>query len=342
MNRIDFASIYGDMQTYFDEKQSPSFAVPERLLADLNYPHNIFVFGGSSVVISEKKTFAEHLETRFSETKPEIQVINLGINGFDSFGVKRRLHDVLELVNKNPRLVILYMGHNEYNISYTNVINPYFNAFDPFLRIMFRFSDQQFILAPQQYIDTMQLPPGFFWYAMFNRGRILHYLQTIRLFKCKADYEFYLTKCNQLILNHFKNNLNQIIETSQSQNIPLLIVTPIGNLHAEPYGDISKTAKYFRMGQQETDYAKQIEYLTRARDSEFITGDIRAKSELLKHIRTISEPGIYVLDIEQELLKKEFPFDHTCFMDYFHFNDICHHMVADYLYEFVTNLGLLS
>ena len=127
----------------------------------------------------------------------------------------------------------------------------------------------------------------------------------------------------------------QMIRTVQEKKIPLLIVTPIGNLHAEPYGDITKTTKYFRKGLHATDYAKKMEYLATARDSEFITGDIRAKTGLLKYLRDIIQPNVHVLDLEQELLNKEFPFDHTCFMDYFHLNDRSHQLVAEYLYDFI-------
>jgi hypothetical protein len=81
-----------------------------------------------------------------------------------------------------------------------------------------------------------------------------------------APFEVY----NALILEHYKKNVTEIIDLARENSIPLIIVTPIANLEAKPFGVYDITEKYYDYALQEDDYGTRMAYLVKARDTEIL------------------------------------------------------------------------
>jgi hypothetical protein len=122
----------------------------------------------------------------------------------------------------------------------------------------------------------------------------------------------------------------------------VVLMTPVGNLHAEPFGDITVVTRHYRAGMASTDYKQSIAELKKARDAELITYDLRAKSPLIGYIRKVNRPNVHVLDLEKRLEEMRFGFGNEDFVDYFHFNDRSHRLLADVIYDFLKKNGLLG
>jgi hypothetical protein len=86
---------------------------------------------------------------------------------------------------------------------------------------------------------------------------------------------------------------------------------------------------------QSAEYQRSLDFLRVARDSELFTYDIRAKSQLVEYIRKLNQQNVHVLDLEKYLEEKHFGFGAEDFVDYFHFNDRSHRMIAEGIYSFM-------
>ncbi len=93
---------------------------------------------------------------------------------------------------------------------------------------------------------------------------------------------------------------------------------------------------------QEEDPGTRMAYLVKARDSEIFTGDLRAKSGLYDLLRGIKKEGVHVMDLEGELLEEGFPFNYEYFYDIGHMKPELHEIVAEKLYRFLKEKGLVS
>jgi hypothetical protein len=72
-------------------------------------------------------------------------------------------------------------------------------------------------------------------------------------------------------------------------------------------------------------------------DVELFTFHVRAKSGLINELKGIRKKNVNVLDLERILMSRKFSFGYSHFMDYFHFNDAGHKLVARCLYEMIMN-----
>lgn len=323
INKINHKDIHYEVNNYLQGKQGYSFPVlitRKRVDENRGIPNsdiNIFVFGGSSIIRGNGDIFSNILEEKLSKNNPHIQVINFGINGIDSFSVKQRVVHSLEATRINPELMIFYMGHNDYTNAYHKVITRFYDSFDFFLKISYFFSNKEY---------------DYYWFSWLKRPIILKFLQQTKLINIWGEnYGSY----NKLILDYFIKNMNSIINTTSSQKIPIIIITPIGNLHVEPYGDISKVTYFYQQGLDSDDYNESIYYLKKAREAEILTADVRVKQELNDYLRNINHSDVYIYDLEAQLINNKFEFGNLDFMDYFHFNEDSHELIANYLYKFI-------
>src|SRR5262249_40946183 len=130
-------------------------------------------------------------------------------------------------------------------------------------------------------------------------------------------------------------NNEALLDLAASHRVPVVVITPVGNLRAEPYGDLDTTSALYRKGMTTPDYDQAWAYLKQAQDTEIFTYDLRAKSPLVSYIRNLRRPGVYVLDLERVLKERRFGFGDAEFLDYFHFNDRSHRVVAGLIYDFL-------
>ncbi len=330
LNKIDHNGIRISLDRYLQAKEPTTFPPPEDFSEADSSHANIYVFGESSVVLTDKLTFSHYLGKDLSEAVPDARVTNFGIPGIDSYSIKKRVSQALQFAPAKPKVLILYYGHNDYNVAYDNIINiAYDGSFNTFLKIGNYVSGGKFNFPEQKFVFNSEKFGELYWYARFRRPEFLNLAQKAGLFKVKNDmYDEY----NGMILEHFKKNTEEILLMAREAGIPVILVTPIGNLHAKPYGAIEIVDKSYKQGISARDYKESHDLLMKARDNEVFTGDIRGKTPLNEYLRSLHNgKSVFVFDLERDFTEAKFAFDESNFMDYFHFNDKAHQKIAGYL-----------
>jgi len=322
VNAVRSESVVAELADYLAVKQGRPFPFPDEYQGLDPRHRNVFVLGASSVVVSDGAAFDRHLEARLTEHNSGIRVLNLGVNGIDSFSVRGRVVEALISAKAAPALIILYLGHNDYTNAYQLVITPrYYRAFD----VPFRLAHACWRLAPGKSMD-------YFWYSRVAAPKVLKFLQAAKLVRFDGlDYG----AADELILASFRGNVERIIATAGEEGVPLLFITPVGNLHAAPYGDFKRVSQEYEMGISAEHGEEAVRHLVAARDAEVFTPSIRAKSRLNAYLRTVSRPGVEVLDLESRVLAAECGSDESLFLDYFHFSEEGHQLVADSLLQHI-------
>lgn len=289
----------------------------------------IYVFGASSVVAPDM----DHVFPAYLDRKTGEKVINFGMDGIFSGLIRQRISAALDN-SKKPGLIILYMGHNDYDRIYWN-----FKKEKPLIRDSllekpagilenFRFRNYEFTEEIEKqgpaYVPVFT---NIDWVIEPNAKKLLERINIIRF------NQSYYNKFNRLILKHYSENIYRIIKITQEQDIPLVIITPISNLETEPFGVYEYTTAPYNKGMNEQNYRKRIQLLSAARDNEIYSGHMRAKSDMIDFIRSINETDVTIIDLEKELKKIKFNFSYDDFYDYVHMRKETHKLVAEIVYD---------
>jgi len=307
----------------------------------------IFVYGASSVVVPQYNlTFSKYLETNLNKNKNNVDIINFGMDASSSDIIKGRIQATLN--NKiKPNLIIIYAGHNDYNRIYQSKINDdlsilkkmvFFKLFGGILeKFAFKHYDFKRESAEGSRIKPIYIPvfTNIDWVI---EPELKKFLQKLGVVKFKNQQ---FKKYNELILDHYSQNIYDIIELVTINKIPMIIITPISNLEAEPFGINEFTSDIYQKGLQEINYKKRIDYLMTARDNEIFSGHMRSKSEMNGFLREINESGVYILDLEKDLIKRNLSFGYGDFYDYVHMRPETHRQIAEILYVYMQQKGLI-
>jgi hypothetical protein len=301
----------------------------------------ILALGGSSLVTPPGKGFPEIMGQLAQRDGLPWRVINAGINGFSSFSVRNRL---VELVRQSPPdLVLIYSGHNDYLTAYRNYLLPnfYLVTGNPLLeglaRIAYHLGEQ---LRQKQ--ETYILPFGFTDYlaVVLEPGLFKLLGNTLGWYE---DRRQMFSRADKAILSGFKLNMQVMIEACEKQGVPVLIVTPVSNLHVPPIGVDSSAQELYERGLAAASYEQRIKLLEQARDEDTFSGLTRVKSPLIKYLRGIhAPPSVWVYQLDQDLYRHKQPLDGTQFSDVFHLLPVFHKVVAGHIYRFILEQGVLA
>lgn len=325
LRAVDPAAIHRDLAERFPSKSFFLEPLPEKVHTLDRTKKQVFVFGSSTLLLSDGGVFPDYLE----QQDPRLQVVNFGESGIESLSLKERVRAALKVARPDVMLVVI--GDNDFNSAYQGYIIPtYFNKFGWLLRFPYLFYNNTKSIS--------QFAPGeFYWYERLNRSRLLKLCQQLGLLRVDSrEYQ----AINQLIVAYCLQNLQEITALAGAQGVPVVIITPVGNLHAEPYGDLSTTELY-QKGLTAGDYGQALDYLKRARDSELFTYDLRAKSEMLAALRSLQGANVHLLDLEKILEARHFEFSGANFLDYVHFNDHSHRLLAEIIGGYLARNQLL-
>jgi lysophospholipase L1-like esterase len=334
LRNIDHDAIDRNLDYYLSSRHPSAFPETPNLREVTASPNNIFLFGASSVVITDGHTFGEYLEKDLAADNGELRVLNFGVSGLDSFYIRYGVGLLLQQATTKPRAIVFYEGHNDYNIAYKRMVNgtdaPYGKLFNAFLRGGYYLTGAEFDWADQTHVFG-SARYDFTWYAVYNRPRLLNVLQNAGLFEVDSAR---FRRNDERILESFKQNMQGIVQTAREAGIPLIVVTPIGNFSARPYGSVDVVDEDYRLGREAADPKMAFDSLRRATNNEIFTGDTRAKSALLDYLRTLHDgKTTFVFDLEKDLAAEGFRFDDASFLDYFHFKDAGHQRVGRYIAE---------
>jgi lysophospholipase L1-like esterase len=311
INAVDYKEMEIALNKYLHSKKGVMSALPKIEPGDTTTRH-LFTFGASSVVVTNGKTFSQYLETALSDSATAVLSTNFGVPGYDSYSIRLRVNQVLDSVTVKPDLALLYFGHNDFNNAYDKVLKPYFPTFGLLLKPMHFFYQRQ-----PEFQEGMTYP----YYCRLKNPEIINWFQHTGMVTISDPIH---THYDSLILHHFQRNLMAILDRFEQASVPVVLITPIGNLYAPPIGNRETVSRNFKNGTRTQDQLEAYRLLKTAQDNELLTYDIRAKSMLNEVLRNIHRKNVSVLDLENTLLREGFAFDDRHFLDYFHLNDSSH------------------
>lgn len=289
---------------------------------------HVFVFGGSSVVFTTGETFAAHLQRRLRAKREKVTVSNFGYAGIDSHRVRRLQRHVFDRAGARPDLVVLYMGHNDFINAYHDDVTEPYHLLLPLTRLVYAVTDQE--------------RGGITTFEGFTR---VHNPVLVKAFQGAGLVRIHDERprpFDAVITAAFMENLRAMVAAAHRLGARTLVLTPVGNLRREPYGDIEAVTAPWERGLATANYGASIRLLEQARDAELITLDIRAKTPMIQAIRALRAEGATVLDLETRLKARRFAFGPDDFQDYVHLTDSSHRIIAAEVERAIMDADLLQ
>lgn len=352
---IDYDKIYADLKAYL-EKEKGSFSLEiknDNLCINYDYyipngpykrPYRkirftpkaddyvIYVYG-SSVVFSNpplvKEAFAhfpEVLEEKIeSYIKKDIKIYNFGMEGHDTFEIKKLVKETIKI--RKPNLIIYFdIGSGIFENAYFSCVQKNYYFF------------WNYLLRKPRLPQALQIRADYYFRAYLEPS-LINFAQKMNLIH--IPYEA-IKKYNNLILSFEKKNIYDIIQLAQSNNVPLVIATHVGNLEERPYGIYDITEANYQKGMQETDYLKKIEYLIAARDAEIFSYYFGFKPCVYEFLTNIKKENVYVFDFKKKLQNERFEFSYKNFYDYSHLKKEGHQLGGTLLFGLLKKNKLIN
>ncbi|MFC2084168.1 GDSL-type esterase/lipase family protein [Bacteroidota bacterium] len=301
----------------------------------------IFVFGGSTTVgypYPTNASFSRQLRRKLELLYPDVkfEVVNLGTAAVNSIFARELINDVLE---QEPDLILIYMGHNEYfgvygaasgdfysgNYSLINIINKLKN-----LKIYQLFTDVVYRIS--------ELFPG-------------ERLSNQTLMAIMAQKNLVPKNSNIFIngLNLFEKNMDYILSACRNYRIPVFTGTLTSNLLQKPLDVIVKekstAEEYYNramIDRQRGDRATSWKLLEQAKEYDELR--FRAPKEMNGIIKSLSKKynfpvvnidSVFSLNEGNALIKS------GLFVDHLHPNIRGYKLIADSYYEKIREMDLL-
>ncbi len=336
----------------------------------------IFCLGGST-------TRGDFSDNRFpdllaemlsrSEVDKKIEVFNLGITTFNSYQVA---DFVAELIDYEPDLLIIYMGHNEiYGPLGVGSSSQISSSYWLTKTVLYLQRFRSFQLLQNQYLKLFDIDSD-----EDRQGVLFKVMAT-------SSMEPFSPK-KEKSLHNFANNLDKIIAQVHKRDVPLILTTIASNIRdfrpfdsAIPEGDIAKewqslidsavalkdkgnlqeaaetflqaidlypdnAQQYFDLGQvcmALKMYGVALESLTKAKDLDIIP--FRASSGINRIIRQkAAESGLVILDVEEIYKTKSDDglIGKPIMIEHLHPSAYGHYLIAAGLVEIIVKTGLLQ
>lgn len=297
------------------------------------YDCTIYVFGGSSVgEPGDKGTFAHYLEELLNESgEKKIRVFNFGMNGYDSYSIRNRL--ATSIYRHKPDLAIIYSGHNDYIDQYFFLKSDYaFIGGSPVLNFCLKVYYFGFYRSLNTLLDSGHFSKYERFLDYLIEPTVMRFLFETGIVRVGTEM---FEKADDVILKYFDKNMRACIEATSSKGVPLLFITPVCNLEAEPSGPCKTVSENYQRGIEAGNYQDRVDNLIKAKDGDAFSYEIRAKSALNEHLRGLSDGNVFLLDLERELIADEFSFDYNAFQDYIHMHPATHKIIADRIFRIV-------
>ncbi|MCU0643383.1 MAG: SGNH/GDSL hydrolase family protein [bacterium] len=192
----------------------------------------IFCLGGSTTAgypygtLPEYKcpvSFPNYLRAilQYNSNLPEIEMLNLGSNAFNSLSVLKVFEDILKY---NPDLVIVYTGHNEYfgpnEFALSKQANKVFTK---------KWLNNTFLNIRQTYLYQCL---RWILKKVLKRGEVEY--------KDYAEWSLQNTIANddpyhETVRNNFEKNITELVRLAKKTGIKVVLSTPISNLTFPPF-----------------------------------------------------------------------------------------------------------
>ena len=337
----------------------------------------IICMGGSTTRGNySHKSFPSLLEEMFSRSviHKKIEVINLGIPTVNSFQVS---DFVREIVNYEPDLLIIYMGHNEIygplGVASTSQIS---SSYRLTALVMYMQKLKTFQLLQNLYLEYLEIDSD-----KERKGTLFQVMAESRVVPDST--------LRKKSLRYYEQNLDKIIEQTEKRRIPLIVTTIASNLRdfrpfdseVPPSGPLANewqtllesafilqqeqsyqgaeekflaaiglfpenAQQYYDLGQlylAQENYDAALEAFTKARDLDIIP--FRAPSainDVLK--RKMAESSAILLDVEKIFKTKSAGgvIGKPIMVEHLHPSSYGHYLIATGLSKLIFDYGLLK
>lgn len=299
----------------------------------------IFMFGGSSLYLPEGESLPEQLQHLSRQEGMALCVVNFSYFGLTSFQLAARVE--ASMAWHKPDLVVYYGGHNEYSSAYWNVVLPRYSIAEgaPLLRWL---GDAGLSLYDQVRVfrGARPVPRQVAWRFSLD-PKTMGWMQRAGVVSPSLDL---FQQIDGLVVRRFEDNLERIIRATASAGVHLLMATPVSNLHTAPAGIGGDAEDFYAEGLREKDHAKHVQLLSQARDRDRFSGFVRAKTPLIRYLRTLGGRAdhVSVIDLEQIFLDKKVHLDSSLFLDAIHLAPKMHEQLAREILNHITREGLLK
>ncbi|MFL3008126.1 MAG: GDSL-type esterase/lipase family protein [Candidatus Neomarinimicrobiota bacterium] len=343
----DFIQVNSDIgQRYFDSKKVPvPNMYPQKFSAiKSKSTFRIFCLGGSTtagfpyemnVPFPQQLKFI--LEDNYLEKK--IEVINLGLSAINSFTI---LDWIPQILNHEPDLIIIYMGHNEYygaygvgsKISFTN------NGF--LVRLALSLKNLNTFLMIEKILSFSVSKIG-------NKSNGTLMEQISKKKEIPVD-----SKLRRIVYNNFDKNLEIILNDITNNNIPVIISTLTSNLLDQaPFGgngtegsESIKSIDFYNKGVvffANQNYDSSKIYFNKALDLDEIPfrADKNINQIIKKKSNDFKIERLDMIEIFEENSKGRIP-GNNLFSDHLHPNPKGYALMAYSIYKKIIHMGLLD
>lgn len=298
-------------------------------------------FGGSSLVEPDYDAAFPALSARELGRLLNIPVaaINLGIPGYDSFSVRNRVQGFL--LEQQPEAVLVYSGHNDYSFAFQRLLLSHYGILQgsPFLDGLLRTGYRMSRVGREQ---AYRYADGLDWLLL--RERVIEPALTGLLgrFGLVRIPGGLIQALEVQVLAAYKRNMHAMLQACQKAGVPLVVLTPVGNLEVPPACGGLSCQRLFREGLSRPPGAERLGLLRAARDADWSNQDIRAKTSMLDWLRGWEQEGLWVFDLERALEQAGFAFGNADFIDLVHFSPAAHEQVAGLVAAFLAERGVCT
>ncbi|MAQ87134.1 MAG: hypothetical protein CMG23_02865, partial [Candidatus Marinimicrobia bacterium] len=343
----DFIQVNSNIgQKYFNSKKVPvPNMYPQKFSAiKSKNTFRIFCLGGSTTAgfpYEMNVPFPQQLKFILEDNFPEkkIEIINLGLSAINSFTI---LDWIPQIINHEPDLIIIYMGHNEYygaygvgsKISFTN------NGF--LVRLALKLKNLNSFLMLEKILS-------------FSIAKIENKSNGTLMEQISNKKEIPIdSKLRQKVYNNFDKNLEIILNYITNNNIPVIISTLTSNLLDQvPFGkngtDDSESMESIEFYNEGIDFFANQNYdsskicLNKARDLDEIPfrADKKINQIIKKKSNDFKIERLDMVEIFEENSKGGIPGDNL-FSDHLHPNPEGYALMAYSLYKKIIHMGLLD
>jgi len=244
----------------------------------------IFCFGGSTTAGYPYNTLPEyHCPASFpnylrgilqyNRNLPEVEILNLGSNAFNSLSVLKLFNDVARY---DPDLIIIYSGHNEYfgpnEFTLSRQANQIFShkwVHNTLLNLR-----QTYLYQGLRWVIKKFRKHGIAEYQNYAEWSLQNTLSP------KDPY-------HAVVRANYKKNLTELVQQAQKKGIRVVLCTPVSNVTFPPfvsrfshYMDLAQTAHWDTLRNQAStlfdqgNYAQALDYWRRLYEIDSTYADV--------------------------------------------------------------------
>ncbi len=185
----------------------------------------IFCLGGSTTAgfpFEYQVPFPHQLKNILKQTYPDchFEVINMGLSAVNSFTVLDLLPDILD---KEPDLILIYMGHNEFYGAYGSASTFSIGQNGSFIRLYMNLKNLHLVNMVKSIIKGILPAPA-------KPGKSATLMESMIAGKTIG----YQSDKYKTTLENYKDNLNIIMEECNAADIPVIIGSLFSNLKTHP------------------------------------------------------------------------------------------------------------